>query len=138
MQTQQMLSTHPSGSDLDMGALTECIDACFECAQSCTACADACLAEDMVADLRHCIRTDLDCADICTTTGRVLSRLTEPDWSLVRAQVEALAQAVRACGDECEEHASMHEHCRVCAESCRRCEESCEQVLQAISSVAQA
>jgi hypothetical protein len=34
-----------------------------------------CLSEDMVAELTKCIRTNLDCADICTTTtGAVLSR----------------------------------------------------------------
>jgi hypothetical protein len=35
----------------------------------------------------------------------------------------------RACGDECEHHAAMHEHCRVCAEACRRCEQACRQLL---------
>lgn len=36
------------------------------------------------------------------------------------------------CGDECDQHADMHEHCRVCAEACRRCEDACNQVLAAI------
>ena len=92
--------------------------------------ADACLAEDMVAELRGCIRTDLDCADICEATGRVVSRQTEPDMGLLRAQLQACVAACRACGDACEQHAGMHEHCRVCAASCRRCEESCNRLLQ--------
>ena len=126
---QEMISTHPSQSQLDMSKLTECIEACFECAQVCTSCADACLAEGMVADLRYCIRTNLDCADVCDTTGRVLVRQTEPDWGLVRAQLQACHTACKTCGDECEKHKDMHKHCKVCVQSCRRCESACEALL---------
>ena len=86
----------------------------------------------MVADLTTCITTDLDCADICATTGAVLSRRTGHDVDLTRVVLEACAAACRACGDECERHASMHEHCRVCAESCRRCEHACRDLLAAL------
>lgn len=131
--TQQMLQTHPSPMGLDAATLTEFINSALECAQTCTACADACLAEDMVAELRYCIRTNLDCADICDTTARMVSRQTQPNMELLRTQVQACALACKTCGDECERHASMHEHCRVCAESCRRCEQACNQLLSAIS-----
>jgi hypothetical protein len=30
---------------------------------------------------------------------------------------------------ECESHASMHEHCRICADACRRCEAACAALL---------
>ena len=129
---QDMLSTHPQQSSVDMSVLTECIEACFECAQICSSCADACLAGDMVADLRYCIRTDLDCADICTTTGRVLVRQTEPDWNLIKAQVQACHTACQICRQECESHASMHEHCKVCSQSCQRCEDACKALLDAL------
>ncbi len=135
---QNMISAHPNPMRLDADALAACIEACFDCEQACTACADACLAEDMVQDLTRCIRVDLDCADVCATTGRILSRQTKPDQNLIRAQVQALAQAVKTCGDECERHADRHEHCRVCMESCRRCEESCNEVLSQLGSMAQA
>ena len=70
----EMLRTHPTGvGDTDETILKNCILACLECFYSCTACADACLAEPSVADLRGCIRTDLDyCADVCDATARVL------------------------------------------------------------------
>lgn len=55
-----MLDTHPAGTGLDRALLVECLEACLECAQTCTACADACLAEEMVAELRKCIRTNQD------------------------------------------------------------------------------
>ena len=130
---QAMLQAHPKPADLDAQTLAACVEACFDCASTCTSCADACLAEEMVADLRFCIRQDLDCADICNATGRILSRQTEPDTKILRAQLEACAAACGSCGDECEKHADMHEHCRLCAQSCRRCEESCRKVLQALT-----
>lgn len=128
-----MLETHPKGlGGLDQDKLAECIAACFDCAQVCTACADACLSEDMVADLTSCIRTDLDCADICAATGNVLSRQTGRDLDLTRAILEACAVACKACGDECAQHAEMHEHCKVCAEACRRCEAACRALLASL------
>ncbi|WP_435769499.1 four-helix bundle copper-binding protein [Nocardioides sp. SYSU DS0651] len=128
----KMLKTYPAEINNDRELLAACVAACVECAQACTACADACLSEEMVADLRKCIRTDLDCADICETTGRVLSRHTGYDANITRAILEACAQACKSCADECEQHADMHEHCRICAEACRRCEEACNRVLAAL------
>ncbi len=125
-----MLRTYPKDlGSIDQAALAASIDACFECAQTCTACADACLAEDMVADLTKCIRTNLDCADICATTGNVLSRHTGYDANLTRTIVEACLAACKACGDECAQHADMHEHCKICADACGRCEAACTELL---------
>jgi hypothetical protein len=129
----QMLESYPKDlGDIDRRKLQECIDACVECAQACTACADACLSEDMVAELTTCIRTNLDCADVCEATGRVLSRHTGYDANLTRAVLEACATACKACGDECASHAGMHEHCRICAEACRRCESACRELLASL------
>jgi hypothetical protein len=131
--TARMLQTYPKDlGGVDQEKLRACIEACFECEQVCTACADACLSEDMVAELTKCIRTDLDCADQCGTTGRILSRHTGYDANVTRGALEACATACKACGDECEQHASMHEHCKVCAEVCRRCEQACRQLLSAL------
>ena len=86
----------------------------------------------MVAELTKCIRTNLDCADLRATTANVLSRHTGYDANLTRATLEACRQACATCADECEKHASMHEHCQVCAEACRRCEQACAQLLQTL------
>lgn len=130
---QAMLQTHPDGAAQGaLSVMTECIEACFNCEQICSACADACLSEDMVAELRYCIRTDLDCADICGATGRMMVRQTKPDAELMRTQLQACLTACRVCAEECERHASMHEHCRVCAETCRRCERTCQTMLAQI------
>lgn len=77
-----MLEKHPTPLNLDVSAVAKVIDAAFECAQICTSCADACLSEDMVAELRYCIRQNLDCADVCGTTARLLSRQTESELTL--------------------------------------------------------
>ncbi|MEV6907263.1 four-helix bundle copper-binding protein [Amycolatopsis sp. NPDC051071] len=125
-QSAEMLETYPADlGQIDRDKLARCIDECFTCAQTCTACADACLSEDMVAELTKCVRTDLDCADLCATTGNVLSRHTGYDANLTKVLLEACELACKACGDECARHAEQHEHCRICAETCRRCEQAC-------------
>jgi hypothetical protein len=130
---EEMLDTYPGDlGDIDRDALASCISACVDCAQACTACADACLSEDMVTGLTKCIRSDLDCADICEATGRVLSRHTGYDATITHAMLAACATACRACGNECQLHADMHEHCRVCAEACRLCEAACNELFGAI------
>lgn len=132
MRTAEMMNAYPAQINLDRELLARVVDTVMACSQACTACADACLSEDMVADLGKCIRSDLDCADICDTTARVLSRHTGYDANLTRAQVQACAQACKSCGDECARHAEMHEHCRICAEACRACEQACDELLATI------
>lgn len=128
----RMNETYPAAVALDKDALADCIAVCLECAQSCTACADACLSEEHVADLRRCIRLNLDCADMCDTTAKVLSRHTAFDASDAPAVLEACAQLCKSCADDCEHHAT-HEHCAVCAEVCRRCEEACKRLAVAVA-----
>ncbi|MGZ8414256.1 MAG: four-helix bundle copper-binding protein [Gemmatirosa sp.] len=131
---RRVLRAHPASVALvrDEGGLVECVEACFDCAQTCSACADACLAEDSVAELRGCIRLNLDCADVCDAAGRILARQTAADPPFVRELLRACLVACQACGAECERHAGHHEHCRVCAEACLRCEAASERLLQAL------
>lgn len=131
--TLPMLESYPAEINVDRGKLAAAIDALIACAEACTACADACLSESSVAELTKCIRTDLDCADVCGATARVLSRHTAYDANVSRALLEACAVACKACGDECWSHANMHEHCRICAEACRACETACRDLLATIS-----
>jgi hypothetical protein len=128
-----MLRTHPAASAYDE-SIVRCIEELVTCAQTCTVCADACLAEDDVAALRRCIGLNLDCADVCGSTSRILTRASSSDLELWRSMLLACVQACRSCGAECESHAEHHEHCRVCAESCRRCEEACEEAVAALTS----
>ena len=102
---RRMLDSCPRDFNVDQDVLVRCIEACSDCAQARTQCADGCLSEQGNMEmLVKCIRLDLDCADICTTTERVISRQTEHGM----------------------------EHCRVCAEECRRCEQACRELVEAI------
>ena len=128
---KEIIKSHPTSSAQYYDVLVPCIEACFECAQACRACADACLHEEMVADLRFCIRTNEDCADVCATLGRALSRASKPDAVLIKSLTQACFAACEVCSAECRKHASKHEHCRICADACDACETACTNALAA-------
>ncbi|WP_129794141.1 four-helix bundle copper-binding protein [Sphingosinicella sp. CPCC 101087] len=132
MQVAEMIAAHPDVKGNTNEALLRCIADCYDCAQTCTSCADACLAEANVAELRQCIRLNLDCADLCLAAGALGTRRTGSDESAILAALEACATACRLCGEECARHASMMEHCRICADACRRCESSCREAIESI------
>jgi hypothetical protein len=127
--TMPMLETYPRSINMDRGDLAAAINALIMCSQACTACADACLSEDSVVDLTKCIRTNLDCADICDTTARVLSRHTGYDANISRGLLEACAAACLSCASECSMHADVYEHCRICSDACSQCEIACRELL---------
>ncbi|MCD0447345.1 hypothetical protein LO763_27385 [Glycomyces sp. A-F 0318] len=132
MIASEMLETYPADlGGIDREKLAACIGECFACAQACTACADACLSESDVGALVKCVRSNLDCADVCAATGRVLSRHTGYDANVTRAVLEACAAACKACGDMCAEHEHMA-HCRHCADKCRACERACRDLLASL------
>lgn len=130
MRTKEMIATHPDVKGNTNQALLQFIDAGYECAQTCTSCADACLAEPMVDELRQCIRLNLDCAEVCVATATVANRRTGSNEAVIRQLLEVCATACRLCAEECDRHASKHDHCRICAESCRRCERACQAALK--------
>src|SRR5699024_1456631 len=136
--SDRMFDTHPALDAIDGPALAACLQACRKCATACTACADACLAESDVTELISCIRTDLDCAEVCAATAAILTRRTATDPQIVRAQVTATRTIARACAEECEMHAEHHAHCRLCAEACRSCERACTELLAALKFAEQA
>ncbi|KAA1055072.1 four-helix bundle copper-binding protein [Azospirillum argentinense] len=133
MHARAMISTHPQVRGNTNDALIRCIESCYDCAQTCTTCADACLGEDQVAELVQCIRLNMDCADVCTATGSVATRRSGSNEAVIRAMLDACATACRLCAEECERHAGMHQHCRICAEACRTCEDACRKALQTLS-----
>jgi hypothetical protein len=129
-QLTKTLQSHPDPKSIDWERIGEIAGTLNLCAATCDACADACLAEDMVADLRRCIVTDLNCADICRMSAPVLGRQTEADFPLLRSLALVCEAACSACADECEKHAEMHAHCKHCAIACRTCAEQCRILAQ--------
>ena len=130
---RQMLSVYPDQSRIDAGVLAGAIDALSDCIQACIADVDADLGESDLADMVKCIRLCLHCTDVCTATLGVVSRPAEYDANVTRPLVEACVAICKSCGDECERHAEMHAHCRLCGDACRRCEQACQKLLDAIT-----
>jgi hypothetical protein len=126
------LRSHPTRPP-HTAALSRCIDACFDCVETCTACADACLSEGDIERLINCVRLNLDCVAVCTATGSILARANKAGTlQLLEAQLTTCIAFCRACAAECEKHADMHKHCRVCAETCATCVAACEEMLAAL------
>ena len=90
------------------------------------------LGEHNLAEMVTCIRLCLDCAEICTATAGVTSRLVNYDPAVLRPLLESCLAICRSCGDECERHAAMP-HCRICAQACHRCEQACRELLAALN-----
>jgi len=129
---RQMLDTYARDINVDAGLLAGTIDALNDCTQACIADTDADLSERNVAELVKCIRLCLECTEICSATAGVVSSQAEYDTKVTAPLLEACVAICKSCGDECERHARMHEHCRVCAEACRRCERACRDLLAAL------
>jgi Domain of Unknown Function (DUF326) len=129
---RQMLDTFSRTVDVDAAVLAAAIDAMSDCAQACNADNAADLGEHNLAEMVTCIRLCLDCAEICTATAGVTSRLVNYDPAILRPLLESCLAICRSCGDECERHAAMP-HCRVCAQACRRCEQACRELLAALN-----
>jgi hypothetical protein len=132
MQFREIIASHPDVAGATSDRLIDAIHAALHCAHACRVCADACLAEPMVADLRQCIRLDLDCADLCLAAWSMGARRSGGNADMLYEVLELCAEACGRCAEECEGHAEMHEHCRLCAEACRTCEAACHAALPEI------
>jgi hypothetical protein len=129
---RQMLDSHQSAPSVDPALLAAAIDAINDCAQACIADTDADLGEQDITEMVRCIRLCLECADVCAATGGVISRPASYDAEVARPLLQACVAICNSCGDECERHAHMYAHCRVCAEACRRCERACRELADAM------
>ena len=100
------------------------IESLENCVTACNHCASSCLREDNVEAMTGCIALDLDCADICNTTLKLLAR---NGGNINIRMIEICRDTCAECAEECEKHG--HEHCQQCARACRRCEEHCRNYL---------
>lgn len=90
------------------------------CVAACNYCASACLKEDDVKMMSKCIALDMDCAEICRTTGILLARDSEHG----KYMLQECAEICEACAEECGKH--QHDHCQACAKACRECAAACK------------
>jgi len=131
MSIEQMIAEHPdvvASGDYNE-ALGRAVKHAMYCAAICNSCADACLAESM--DMSQCVRTCLDCSDVCEATYRVASRRTGSNVEVIRTLLQTCIQTCEICEAECAKH--DHAHCQRCAKMCRECAEDCRRALDTLS-----
>lgn len=126
MSIEKMISEHPQVGESYNASLGLAVKHAIHCSAICNSCADACLAEAM--DMDQCIRTCLDCSDICAATSRIAMRRTGSNRELIRAQLAVCIKACEICEAECAKH--DHAHCRRCAQMCRECADDCRTALE--------
>ncbi|MEV4416044.1 four-helix bundle copper-binding protein [Catellatospora sp. NPDC049609] len=126
---QPMTPMYRDAEDLRHDVRAVCVRACNLCAEACNACADACLGEPAVAELVICIRTNLDCADMCATAGEIVDRFRGNHPELVRAVLEACAVVCDVCADESREHADRYVRCAEAVAACETCADACRAML---------
>jgi len=96
-------------------SLAECIDACNTCAIACI--------EMESNSMAKCIKTDLVCAEVCST----LLQLTQYQHENIKGLISYCITVCEECKKECEKH--DHQHCQKCAEACANCIKVCEDYL---------
>jgi hypothetical protein len=107
-----------SAGDTASVELIAAIDALGACAKASNACAMAMVKSgDMAAEVQQA----LDCADVCDSTERVLSRGPAPDPRVVAAVVDAAIAACEASAAACGAHAEHHAHCGLHSRSAQAC-----------------
>jgi len=128
MSLSKMIGLHPDVKGEVNEALVTAARHSMLCSLFCTSCADACIAEPM--DMRDCVRTCLDCAEICAATARLAVRRTGQDVEMLRIQLETCIMACELCAAECERHDD--EYCKLCATMCRECADDCRKAVASL------
>ena len=108
-------------------ALDRCAKRCSECARECDSCFHHCAGlvtggkKEHAAAMHLCV----DCAELCTTAGRLVSRQSP----LTDVACEACARACDACAAACEKFPA-DEHMTQCAAACRECAKTCREMVK--------
>jgi polyferredoxin len=107
---RQLMDVHPTGfGAIDRKKLDAALSLGQQASQAASACADACLNEGMIKDMRECVRTCLDCADVVDATVRCLSRHAGWAESAVPTILAAAIAARGVCAHESARHAACSE-----------------------------
>jgi len=115
----------PKDVDPQMPYFRFAAKAADDCARACDTCAAHCaklLAEGKKEHL-DMLRMCLDCADICSTAGRVIAK----DGPLSSVIAASCAEACKRCADYCEKY-SADPIVKLCVAECRKCEEACRKI----------
>ena len=126
MSIAKMIAAHPDVAGNLNEPLALAVRHAMFCAAISTSCADACVAEEM--DMRQCVRTCLDCADVCDMVMKVATRRTGSNEVVLREALQLCVTTCDLCAEECAKH--DNDHCRRCAEMCRECAGDCRAALE--------
>ena len=132
---ESVIAGSSSLESVHIKSLAHCIEMCLQTAASCTACADECLDEPDIANMRRCIRLNLDCADIVGLLARLLSRRGDPELTTLRTYLEAATSICGAAAAESAKHGADYEYCKLNAENCMDCARECDAALSMLCSV---
>ena len=126
MSIAKMIAAHPDVAGNLNEPLALAVRHAMFCAAICTSCADACVAEEM--DMRQCVRSCLDCGDVCDMVMKVATRRTGSNEVVLRETLQFCVTTCDLCAEECAKH--DNDHCRRCAEMCRECARDCRAALE--------
>lgn len=129
MMADMMKSMPMPTTGMDMTAMQPCIEACSAAAMAATMCADADGGEGMGRCASMCAST----CDVATTTMRMMMRPAGYDMGVMTSMITACMEMGEACAAECDMHAEMSEHCRICAAACRAMVEACRTAMASMS-----
>lgn len=126
MKSMQM----PAATGMDMTTMQGCVEACSAASMAATMCADACSNENMGRCASMCTNT----ADVATAMMRMMMRPGGYDMDVMRTMMSACMAMGEACAAECDTHAAMSEHCRICASACRAMVDACSKAMSGMPS----
>jgi hypothetical protein len=90
-----------------------------DCVAACEHCMDSCLGEQDIKMMVECIRTDRDCAKICSLTASFVASNSQ----FVGHILTICEDICNKCAQECEKH--NMDHCQKCAQACHECAKAC-------------
>ena len=128
MMADMMKSMPMPTTGMDVSMMQKCIEACSAASMAATMCADADGGEGMGRCASMCMNT----ADVATTMMRMMLRPAGYDMAVMGSMMTACMSMGEACAMECDMHADMSEHCRICAAACRAMVEACSMMMSAM------
>jgi hypothetical protein len=113
--------------DQHAAAFLDCAKVCNDCQRQCDSCARHCalLVAEGKKDHLETLGTCTDCADICATAARIVSR----QGPFSAGICEGCARACDACGAACDKFKD-DAHMKACADSCRKCAQACRDMVK--------
>ncbi|PJJ70617.1 hypothetical protein CLV46_0139 [Diaminobutyricimonas aerilata] len=125
MMNEMMGDRMRSMQGMDMDMMQRCMETLTAAEQACVMCADG----DAEAGMAMCASMCMNCADVSSAMMRMMLRPSGFEMQSMMAMMQATMTMMTACAEECEKHADMHEHCKLCAQACRTAAEAMDDMM---------